>query len=169
MKKLCVPTRPYVPYKPEPPSETIPSRPVRTPFNSCSTEFSLADLQSAIDSLELPSEISRDSVQVEVSYSSGYYDSIDIEMHLVYCADIPNPYYQKQLKQYEQNLIKFKAENEKYKQDSATYKVKLAEYELALIPLAVIDAEKRVAIAEKNLQIAREKAEKLAKPKKEKS
>lgn len=141
-KRITIPTKPWAPYKPQPPAKEIEEK--RKLSVLTSQEGSTFSIQWFVDYVHknFPNEDPvnvRLSMEINKTYCDYNYDEIGTSLDFTFytVSMIPNPkydsmytYYEQQLDKYEADYKKYKLDLEKYNFDEKQYKKDLEQWQV---------------------------------------
>lgn len=131
MKYPKIPTKPWAPYKPNPPAQQIEQRNKLGDLTSQEDgEFSVQWFIDYISQTFPTVDPHTVKFSMEVNTHHGYYDEVStsLDFHFYTVGMVDNPNYAKMQKYYEQQLEKYHKDYEKYKTDLAQYKIDEKKY-----------------------------------------
>lgn len=131
MKYPSIPTKPWAPYKPQPPAKEIEQqRKLGVLTSQEDTTFSIQWFVDYIHENFPNEEPANVKFSMEVNKHYGYYDEVSTSLDITFftVSMIPNPNYDKLYAHYEQMLVKYEEDYKKYKLDLEKYKVDEKQY-----------------------------------------
>ena len=153
MKYPKIPTKPWAPYKPQPPAKEVEER--RKLGVLTSQEDGVFSIQWFVDYIHenFPNEDPANvRFSMEVNTHHGYYDEVSTSLDFTFytVSMVPNPNYAKMYAYYEQQLEKYTADYAKYKLDIEKYKADEKQYKKDVELFQLEHARSIIARHEKN-------------------